>query len=184
MKKLITLPVLFLLALSCKQKDTVTVQTEREIKLSLYHIKCTTDIKGVSFDTLNYFERDSLSLKRIQVKDTLTYIYPYRYMMDYTDTLAITKTNVVLRDELKYLSQKTFKLNGKPIVVKKYLQDVFPTGPTGNVFINDSLGIVMSRMVGHPYSVHIHCYDVENLEELHKSIAVDDVFFELIITKS
>lgn len=181
MKKLIALPVLFLLAMSCEKGMQKPLQTEKEISLSLYSIRDNVAIKNVDLDTVPYFGKDSLTLRKIVFSDSVVFYYPYMHLMNYTDTLIIKKDKVVLSQELKYLSQKTIALNGKPITVKKYYQDVLPTGPIGNIFINDSLGIVMSRKLAHPNSMSINCYDSAKLEELHKAIATDRSFFEFVI---
>lgn len=181
MKKLIALPVLFLLVISCKKGMQKPLQTEKEISLSLYSIKDNVAVKNVDLDTVPYFEKDSLTLRKIVFSDSVVFYYPYRHLMNYTDTLIIKKDKVVLRQELKYLSQKTITLNGKPVTVKKYSQDVLPNGPVGNIYINDSLGIVVSRTLAHPNSMSIHCYDSPKLEELHKAIAADRSFFEFVI---
>ena len=178
MKKLLALPVLFLLIISCNNGIEKPLKTEKEISLLLYLIRDNVAIKNVDLDTLPYFGKDSLTLRKIVFSDSVVFYYPYRHLMDYTDTLIIKNDKVNLRQELKYLSQKAIALNGKPVTVKKYSQDVLPTGPMGNIFINDSLGIVMSRTLAHPNSMHINCYDTHNLKELHMAIAADRSFFE------
>lgn len=110
--------------------------------------------------------------------DTTMFIYYHKNFMDYTDTLIIYKPDsLVLRSQLKFMSKKNINFKGKSIVVKKYRQEIEPRSPSGNVYINDSLGLILKRFLAHPSGEHIILYNTNKFPKLHEAIINDSLFF-------
>lgn len=134
----------------------------------------------INSDTINY---DSKYDMHISVKssygDTIKYVYYNEGLTDYVDTLTIYKRDsLVLRNQLKLMSEKNISFNGKSVRVKKYRQSADPMGPFGNVYINDSMGILLTRYVAHPAGENVIMYNTSQFLALHKAIVNDSVFFK------
>lgn len=136
----------------------------------------------VNIDSLIAHYRWLYNSEKINTKiiygDTTRFIYYHKNFMDYTDTLTIYKPDsIVLRSQLKFMSKKTINFKGKSIVVKKYRQEIERRYPSGNVYINDSLGLILKRFLTHPSGEHIILYNTDKFPILQEAIINDSLFF-------
>ena len=83
-----------------------------------------------------------------------------------------------------FIDQKEINYKGKSLLIKKYYshKEEIHT-PFENVFISDSLGIVMKNVIGHS-KTFVYCYDSENLKELHYTLLADTSFFKFMTVQN
>lgn len=126
------------------------------------------------------FEEHYISLKKTTegYKVSLVYHFPFEVYPN-PQVLTISNEEVSYIDSLSYIKEKTFTLNGNGIVVKKYKlhDDIWAYG---NVYINDSLGIIIDRQIT-KFEEVVTLFDTATLTELHTAILADHDFFELDI---
>jgi hypothetical protein len=161
-----------ILIISCTPKKKEPIIKNYKIDLVLYRLRSTTSdtIIGNRYASEYTFTSNVKS----SISDTISFIYYHKDYTNYNDTLTIFKNDsVVLREKLHLLGQKKFSFKGKQVLVKKYLQTA---GPASNVYINDSLGIVLTRQLHHPGGESFMRWDASRYYELQKAILADTVF--------
>lgn len=175
--------MVLILLFSCTDvQKTVFVKKKKIIKNdtieiafgSSPHHRCNIDILIANYR--EYDGNEKINTKTVY-GDTTEFIYYYKYYMSYIDTLTIFKPDsLVLRTHLKFVSKKNINFKGKSLIVKKYIQDkglIF-----ANVYINDSLGIILRRNLSHCMGENTIMYNTGEFLELHDAIINDTVFFE------
>jgi len=166
-----------ILIISCTPKKKEPVIRNYNADLISYSLNRHSDSGDTIFNNKSFYKNIFHFKVRSSIGDTVTFIYYHEQYMDYNDTLTIYKNDsVVLRKKMHLLDQKAFNFKGKPLLIKKYLQSVEPYGPFSNVYVNDSLGIVLTRSIVHPYGERLMRWDAERYFELQKAMINDTVF--------
>ncbi|MHA3787516.1 hypothetical protein ACX0HA_04835 [Flavobacterium hauense] len=163
--------VLLLALSSCSGKMPEPVQYPKKIKAANYKITFTNNDL---WDTVY----DSMNVKRVTNRDTVTYIY-YKDGKRLNDTLKIYGNSVVFNSEK--LNPKSFKkllYKGREISIYKfhYMDErrVHATcQPVHTLFITDSSGVFIKRVS----ALSSHVYESNIQKELQQLVIKDSVFF-------
>lgn len=170
MSKYVFIVVLMALA-SCSGKLPEPVKWPEKVKADNYKITFTNN-------NLWNAVYDSMDVKRVTNRDTVTYIY-YKDSNRLNDTLKIYGTEVVFNGEKSNpKSFKKMRYNGKEILIRKfqYMDDrrVHTTcQPVHTLFITDSLGIFIKKVS----SIGSSTYESDLAIELQKKVKKDRDFF-------
>lgn len=172
-----------LLIFSCTDaKKNIIVKKKNIIKNDSIEIAYgSVPRSSIDIDTLIAAYHDYNYNEKIKLKviygDTTKFIYYYKNYMQYTDTLIIYKPDSLkLRALLKFISKRTINFKGKPLLVKKYRQEKDPY-IYANVYINDSLGLILRRFLSHPSGEDVILYNTDKFSELQNAVINDSVFF-------
>jgi len=159
-----------LLLLACRNNEDSLIRNYK-MDIACYRLKSNTIDHNSKFNF-------NIRVKSIH-GDTIKFLYYNEGLTDYIDTLIIySPDSLVLRNQLKLISEKMINLNGKRISARKYRSCTESLGPYGNVYINNSMGILATRFLSHPYGEKVIFYNPDQFSDLHKEIINDTIFFE------
>jgi hypothetical protein len=135
--------------------------TENELNLEEY---CNQESKP---------NRYSLYTKKIIFTEKTVYVYNIE-KYNRVDSLVVFKDSVIMNNEkLLLLRKKGFDYKKKKMSIKKYQY----LDRSSNIFISDSLGIIMQHGQTHPYGTVRREYNTENYRSLCNEIKNDSIFF-------
>lgn len=132
------------------------------------------------YETIREKGYDTIQVREY-VLDTAK-VFLYACDGEFNDTLIIGNNSVSSRRNrawgywrTKFLERKNLKFKGQNIVIEKY---VYMNGLSrGNMFINDSLGIIIKRGLGQGDPPSTVLYNSNDYKELHNIIMKDTSFF-------
>lgn len=114
-----------------------------------------------------------LFTKRIVSTECTTFIYRYKFY-NFVDSLVIFKDSVMMNNEkLLLLRTKAVNLKGKVQKLKKYQ---YHDGAS-NIFVIDSLGLILTHGQTHPYGTVGRVYHPEAHNTLYNEIIEDSLFY-------
>lgn len=121
---------------------------------------------------------------RTYVLDTVR-VFISGYEGVFNDTLILSKNYGSVRGTRNYgntitefKGQKKLRFNGRDIVIKKY--GVYGARTFANVYVNDSLGKILTSGLTHPVERRIDkFYNRHSYGELHNQILTDTVFSKI-----
>ena len=116
----------------------------------------------------------SLSTKKIIFPEKTVYVY-YIEKYNRVDSLVIYKDSVIMNNEkLLLLRKKGIYYKKKKLNIEKYQY----LDRSSNIFISDSLGIILQHGQTHPYGTVRREYNTENYRALCNEIKKDSIFFD------
>ncbi|MFN3755144.1 hypothetical protein [Flavobacterium sp.] len=114
-----------------------------------------------------------LFIKKIVSPEKTTFIYSYKNY-NRVDSLVFFKDSVIMNNEkLQLLRTKTINFKANVQKVKKYQY----IDRSSNIFVIDSLGLILQHGQTHPYGTVRRVYNPEDNNTLYNEIIEDSLFF-------
>lgn len=136
-------------------------------------------VKKYKMDIEYYKNEDYKYNEIIDVKeisgDSTVFIYDYVNLQGENDTLVIKNDSAWFNQQLlRPLSKKKLRYNSNDYLIAKYYYD--PLRSYANLYVNDSLGLVFTRLGTHPSGEIFIFYNTDEYNSLHNEIAKDSAF--------
>lgn len=124
----------------------------------------------------NYKHVEVTGVKRI-MGDSTIFVYSYSELSQNNDTLIIKNDSAWFnRNLLKLVGEKNLTYKDTVCLVAKCHYQ--PLSAYGNLYINDSLGLVFARLGTQPQGEAFIFYNTDEYSSLHEAIANDSAFYE------
>lgn len=137
---------------------------EYNSQLEEYHNENDFDIRP---------EPKVIHIKKIISPEKTIYLYKYESYV-FVDSLFFFKDSIKMNNEkLVLMNKRLIAFKGKSLEVKKYQY----LDRSSNLFINDSLGLIMQKGQTHPYGTVVREYNTKEYRGLCNEIIKDSIFF-------